>query len=75
MSQQLKKLNKKTMSMYSSQDMKKQLQINNKIMNLFKNKSPKNSDKDLLCLSTILEEISGINQMYGRKMIMISNYH
>ena len=31
-------------------------------------------ENDKLCLSTILEEISGINQMYGRKMIMISNY-
>ena len=29
---------------------------------------------DKLSLGTILEEISGINQMYGRKMVFISNY-
>ena len=32
------------------------------------------SSNDELCLGTILEEFSGINQMWGRKMILISNY-
>jgi ATP-dependent 26S proteasome regulatory subunit len=32
------------------------------------------NDIDLLSLGTILEEISGINQMCGRKMVFISNY-
>jgi len=33
-----------------------------------------NNDTDKLSLGTILEEISGINQMWGRKMVFISNY-
>ena len=35
---------------------------------------PKNDTSDALTLGTILEELNGINQMYGRKMFIISNH-
>lgn len=35
---------------------------------------PKHSESDSLTLGTILEELNGINQMYGRKMFIISNH-
>jgi hypothetical protein len=35
---------------------------------------PSNDERDALTLGTILEELNGINQMYGRKMFIISNH-
>ena len=46
--------------------------LNNLIDNLFT--GPTRTEHDSLTLGTILEELNGINQMYGRKMFIISNH-
>ena len=46
--------------------------LNNLIDNLFT--GPTQTNHDSLTLGTILEELNGINQMYGRKMFIISNH-
>jgi chaperone BCS1 len=46
--------------------------LNNLLDNIFT--GPKQTNQDSLTLGTILEELNGINQMYGRKMFIISNH-
>ena len=46
--------------------------LNNLLDSLYS--GPKRTEHDSLTLGTILEELNGINQMYGRKMFIISNH-
>ena len=46
--------------------------LNNLLDNIFT--GPRETNHDSLTLGTILEELNGINQMYGRKMFIISNH-